>query len=308
MAEICTPTSNATSLDDVMCADALGDEDLPPSPLSLGESPGKHESSISLDQVDNNVCETVEEGDSAWSDPLEYKMLDCITRLPGRMHTKLNSSVRHSKNLLRTLRVQNLRCARQDHPTPCLQRRRSLPNLSPRVVATPREMTVQRSAMLEDEGRLELAVECVTQLHEEVDSLVSAFRKLDKVWALSEARLAVDYRRAQSLKQIQLKRASMDVSLQTLNVEDFLPIHDEAVQLAIEDVEEQVARAPRAGRSIVREECIKNLQQQIEGTRSSLTLLARPGLVCNVSGPHNKPPQYNGLLCKSSSVGSLCKF
>merc|ERR1712019_140894 len=141
------------------------------------------------------------------------------------MYSQLNESMKQSRSLLRALRVQNRRCARQDPPTPRLQRRHSLPDLSiematprgvstPRVAATPRgvrptEVSTQRSTCPESEisSLVELAVGVVTQVRTEVDSLISVLDKLDKVWNVSEERLAVEHRRAQSLKQMRLKRA-----------------------------------------------------------------------------------------------------
>merc|ERR1712176_277640 len=165
--------------------------------------------------------------------------------------------MRRSNQLLRNLRARNRRYGRPDSSAADLRpARRSLPELSreastPRGLATPRGVGAPISSNSELDPQLRLvglAIECTTLMHTEVESLVSMLGKLEKVWNTSEARLAVEEKRAQFLKHQLLKRAFADVSCQFVALQELLVIHDEAVQEAIDVLDEQFRSGPRAGR------------------------------------------------------------
>lgn len=251
------------------------------SPLSLdtpvdadGCDTSRHE------QRGNNLSEEPADEVDWCAEPFEYAMLDYIGKCP-RVHAQLSGSMRHTKSLLHSLRVQKERCLRQNSSTPRRRPLRSSPDVLPgRTIGRSVPCDVNPKPEADDLPSVAIAIECATLIRAEVASLTALHQKLHHIWNLSGKRLAVSQRRAEQIKQQRLKRALIDVLRQTETVDTLIPIHDGAVKEAIEAVGKRIARAPHAGWCSKREKCIRNIENQIERTCASLSLLSSP-IVCN---------------------------
>merc|ERR1712014_380607 len=181
--------------------------------------------------------------------------------------------MRHSRSLLHSLRMQSQRCLRLNPSATRVSAPRPSSGVLPRRVAS----SDANAKLAADElPSLSLAIECVTLVCTEVAALTVLHQKLHHAWNLSGKRLAVSQHRAEHIKQQRLKHALMEVVRQTESVDTLMPIHDGAVKEATEAVRKQIVHTPRAGWCNKREACIRNLENQIERTSSSLSLLSSP--------------------------------
>eukprot|EP00930_Biecheleria_cincta_P026576 TRINITY_DN18717_c0_g1_i2.p1 TRINITY_DN18717_c0_g1~~TRINITY_DN18717_c0_g1_i2.p1 ORF type:complete len:488 (-),score=58.02 TRINITY_DN18717_c0_g1_i2:56-1519(-) len=256
---------------------ACSEDSIPPSPISL-------DMSIDADEHATNRCdhrakdapEKSKDKRDSCTEPFEYTMLDYIGKCP-RIHAQLSCSMRHSRSLLHSLRVQSQRCLRLNPSTTRPRPLRPSPGLLPGKAAC---CDVNARQEADELPSLSLAVECVTLVCTEVAALTALHQKLHHAWNVSGKRLAVSQQRANHIKQQRLKDALMDVVQQTKSVDTLMPIHDGAVKEATEAVRKQIVHTPRAGWCNRREACIRNLENQIEMTSSSLSRLSTP-IVCS---------------------------